>query len=65
MEPSWTEPPPFTWVFNGGHEGWVCRRQSGTAVRSGQLRHGSVMPGREEKHIAQGHAMRWSAEDRW
>ena len=38
MEPSWTEPPPFAWVFIGAYERAVCRRQGGTAVLSGPER---------------------------
>jgi hypothetical protein len=32
MEPSWTEPPPFAWVFIGAYERAVCRRPGGTAA---------------------------------
>jgi hypothetical protein len=32
MEPSWTEPPPFTWVFIGVGERPVRRRQSGAVA---------------------------------
>jgi hypothetical protein len=28
MEPSWTEPPPFTWGFIWAQERPVCRRQN-------------------------------------
>ena len=57
MEPSWTEPPPFAWVFIGVEERLVCRRQSGAIALSGPTRCGWITHSREEEHVAQGRAI--------
>ena len=53
MEPSWTEPPPFTWVFIGAHGRQECRRQSDAAALSWRERSGLIVPGCEAEHLAQ------------
>jgi len=57
MEPSWTEPPPFAWVFIGEGERPVCRRQNGVSTLSGPERCGSITYACEEEHVAQGRAV--------
>lgn len=54
MEPSWTEPPPLTWVFIGAPEGPGGRRQSGAVALSEPERCWPAVRGDEEEHMAQG-----------
>ena len=56
MEPSWTEPPPFTWVFIDIGERATWRRRSGVATLSEPKRGGSIVNGYEGKHVAEGRA---------
>jgi hypothetical protein len=57
IEPSWTEPPPFAWVFIDIGERAICRRRSGVATLSEPKRGGSIVNGCEEEHVAEGRAM--------
>lgn len=54
IEPSWTEPPPFGWVFIGGRERPVCRRQSVANALSGPERCWPAMHRCEDEHVPQG-----------
>ena len=64
MEPSWTERPPFAWVFIGAGERPVCRRQSGAMALSGSERRGSIVYACEEEHVAHCRAMERSDKGR-
>lgn len=57
MEPSWTEPPPFAWVFIGTGEGPVWRRQRGVVALGGTKRWGSIIQACKEEHAAQDRAI--------
>jgi hypothetical protein len=54
MEPSWTEPPPFTWVLIGAHERPECRRENDALALNGPKRCRPIVRGCEAKHLAQG-----------
>ena len=57
MEPSWTEPPPFAWVFIGAVERPVCRRRNGEAALSGPEQWGKIVHASKEEHVAEGRAI--------
>lgn len=60
MEPCWTEPPPLAWVSISAREWTRCRRQSETVASRVPERHGWIVAGRENEHVAQGHGNAWS-----
>ena len=64
MEPSWTEPPPYTWVFIGAHERPECRRQGDATALRWPERFRLVVPGCEAEHFAQGRRIERSDQDR-
>ena len=57
MEPSWTEPPPFVWVFIGAGERPVCRRRNGEAALSGPERWEKIVRACKEEQVAEGRAI--------
>lgn len=51
MEPGWTEPPPFAWVFIGARKRPVYRRQGGTDALSGPERRWPEIGRCEDEHV--------------
>jgi len=65
MEPSWTEPPPFTWVLIRVRERPACRRQSEAMALSGPERRGRIVSTCETEHVAQGRGIVRSNRGEW
>jgi hypothetical protein len=64
MEPSWTEPPPFTWVVIGADEHPECRRQSDEVALCVPERCWPLVRGCESEHLAQGRGIVRSEQGR-
>ena len=57
MEPSWTEPPQFAWVFISVRERPVCRGQSVVDALTRPERCWPDIRRREGQHVTQGHGI--------
>jgi hypothetical protein len=64
MEPSWTEPPPFTWVFIGAHERRSAEGGAMFTALSGPERCWSVERRREDEHVTEGRGIMRSNKGR-
>ena len=64
MEPGWTEPPPFTWVFIGTQGRPECPRPGDVTALSWPKGSRLIVPGCEAEHFAQGRRLERPDQDR-